>query len=130
MPPDGDTAHLRLAESLLHEAMHLQLSLIERHVPMSEDGVAGGYSPWQQRERPVLGLLHGLYVFSAIRGWFERVAARCADPSADRRHALRRLDEIAAEIDAVAGLPAMPGLTEAGRDLAHRLLSRHAAGAS
>ena len=62
--PPVDTAHMevRVLESIIHEAMHLQLSLIERIWPLKERDFVG-YSPWQRKVRPAQGLLHGLYVF-------------------------------------------------------------------
>lgn len=56
---------IRVAESILHEAMHLQLTLMEEALPMVATE-AKGFSPWQGRNRPVRGLLHGMYVFSVI----------------------------------------------------------------
>ena len=57
---------LRLAESVLHESMHLQLTLIDLFDPMVTDEQPGGYSPWKDEVRPIGGLLHGLYVFAVI----------------------------------------------------------------
>src|SRR5262249_23561992 len=56
----------RLAESLLHESLHLQLTLLEAAVVLVSAAAEEGYSPWQRRLRPLGGLLHGLYVFAGI----------------------------------------------------------------
>ena len=66
IPPTGATAAVRLAESILHEAMHLQLSLIETGQPLVADAGQRAWSPWQAKQRPAQGLLHGLYVFAVI----------------------------------------------------------------
>lgn len=58
---------LRVVESLIHESMHLQLTLIESIEPLIVDDHSRGYSPWKNEVRPVTGLLHGLYVFAVIR---------------------------------------------------------------
>jgi HEXXH motif-containing protein len=66
IPPTSATSAARLAESILHEAMHLQLSLIEAEEPLVSAPEQAGWSPWQTVERPVQGLLHGLYVSAVI----------------------------------------------------------------
>lgn len=115
-------AELRLAESLLHEAMHLQLTLIERDAPIVGVSAGSGYSPWQRRQRPIQGLLHGLYVFAAIHQWLRHLAADPSLPPEDRIYAERRLIEIDAEVDAVSALGSAPELTDFGRAVATWLL--------
>lgn len=115
-------AELRLAESLLHEAMHLQLTLVEREVPVVGFAVGSGYSPWQSRPRPIHGLLHGLYVFTAIHQWLGRLAADPSLTSEERIYVDRRLAEIEAEVRAVSALGSAPELTDFGRVLAEALL--------
>lgn len=110
--PDGE---LRLAESLLHEAMHLQLTLIERQVALTRADGEQCYSPWQQRQRPLLGLVHGLYVFAAIHGWLTCLAVEETISDADRAYAHRRLRDIDQEIAQVIALPNAAGLTPFGR---------------
>lgn len=117
--PDGG---LRLAESLLHEAMHLQLTLIERHVALTCADAGGGYSPWQQQQRPILGLVHGLYVFAAIHRWLTALTADLSISDPDRAYAHRRLRKIDEEIAQVTALASAPGLTSFGRALAECLL--------
>lgn len=113
---------LRLAESLLHEAMHLQLTLLERHTPMVLETDATGFSPWQQCERPVAGLLHGLYVFAGIDQWLALLDASPLTSSEDRIYLTRRRAEIAQEIAVVATLADARGLTSTGRHFARWLL--------
>lgn len=110
--PDGE---LRLAESLLHEGMHLQLTLIERQVALACADAEQGYSPWQQRQRPLLGLVHGLYVFAAIHGWLTALSAEETTSGVDRAYAHRRLRDIDQEIAQVAALALAPGFTPFGR---------------
>lgn len=121
-------AELRLAESLLHEGMHLQLTLIERLVPLIDYDAGSGYSPWQKSERPLQGVLHGLYVFAAIHRWLQHLATEPTLSSDDRAYVDRRLDEIEKEISAVGTLSRAPGLTDFGRSLADWLLERFAKG--
>lgn len=112
IPKGEQTASLRLAESLLHEAMHLQLSLIESNVRLVADNSQVGWSPWQGCERPPQGLLHGLYVFAVIHDFLKRLdyarklseasgqSVACMQAVAD--HIRRRSQQIA---DEVAELP-------------------------
>ncbi len=116
---------LRLAESLLHEALHLQLTLLERHVPMVLETDATGFSPWQQCERPIAGLLHGLYVFAGIDQWLALLNTAPLTSSEDRIYLVRRRAEIAQEIATVATLADTPDLTPIGRHLARWLLRLH-----
>jgi HEXXH motif-containing protein len=120
--PHGEPyASVRLAESLIHEAMHLQLTMLERHERLVRDAGAKTWSPWQQTKRPALGLLHGLFVFRAIDVWLDRVQ-HSANGAEARRYAERRRGEIAREIAAVTNLPQSASLTLFGVLLARRLL--------
>ncbi len=127
VPVGEPDAEVRLAESLLHEAMHLQLTLVERHAPIVGTAGGTGYSPWQRTERPVQGLIHGLYVFTAIATWLARLAASPDVPAGGAGYAARRLSEIGREVDEVAALATHPDLTTFGRALASRLLADPAA---
>jgi hypothetical protein len=59
---------LRLAEAIVHEVMHLQLSIIETRASLVKQGVPVEmiFSPWRGEERPISGVIHGLYVFKTI----------------------------------------------------------------
>lgn len=61
-----DVGALRLIESVIHEAMHLHLTNEEEHAPLvaAPSGVA--HSPWREADRPVQGVMHGLFVFACI----------------------------------------------------------------
>jgi len=117
-------ARLRLAESLLHEAMHLQLSLVELQAPIVGSEPDYAYSPWQQSIRPVHGLLHGLYVFTAIHQWLTELLSDPTTSDEVRIYAERRQFEIAKEVAAVTHLPRSGTLTTFGRMLAAGLLDR------
>ncbi len=107
-PPEDAHADLRLAEGILHEAMHLQLTLIEAQTPLVAPSTEEHYSPWMDRPRPTQGVLHGLYVFGAIRQYLCLIESRSA---AEARYLAERTREIGAQIGLALG-----GL-EAGRDL-------------
>lgn len=122
---------LRLAESMLHEAMHLQLTLLEHAGPLVHDELACGYSPWQQTERPLGGLMHGLFVFRVIDQWLRALAARRSDDTDVLTYAMRRRHEISQEIASLGDITASPALTEKGKRLvAAWLLGQGANGAA
>lgn len=114
-------AALRLAEAILHEGMHLQLTLLEGHVALVSGSDDRAWSPWQRTIRPALGLLHGLFVFRTIYDWLATVERDSADAD-NRSYGKRRRAEIKADMDQVAKLPASPALTAFGRGLAIRWL--------
>jgi hypothetical protein len=106
---------LRVAENLVHETMHLQLSLFEVSQPLIHaDSSWAMYSPWKQQPRPAQGILHGLYVFSVLR-WMWLQVSQTTVHSEDRAFAIRRIEQINQEVDAVKGLEDSPALTAAGR---------------
>lgn len=59
-------ASWRVAESILHECMHLQLTAIEHIVPLVKNSNGTLYSPWRKEMRPVSGVLHGAYAFFGV----------------------------------------------------------------
>jgi HEXXH motif-containing protein len=114
---------LRVAESILHEAMHLQLTLLEAVAPVVQVGTATLYSPWQQRQRPIAGLLHGFYVFAAIDAYLTELLALDDLAAATAAFAAKRRREISAEIDQAVDVAEHEHLTPLGRRFAARLLA-------
>lgn len=119
---DERDALLRVAESIIHESMHLQLTFVDLIEPLSVDGRASGYSPWKGEVRPVTGLLHGLYVFAVIHqalGILARIRGEW------RQYCRKRSSAIEREI---ALLPEAPeGFSKMGIDLWRRSLESIAA---
>ena len=116
--PSGEReGKLRLAESIIHECMHLQLTMIEADLPLVNDGKALFFSPWQQTARPLGSVLHGLYVFSVIDAYFQALGrSRLLTPD-ERAFVAKRRDEITQEVAQVAHLATTEGLTDEGRVL-------------
>ena len=108
-------AILRLAEGIIHETMHLQLSLIEKFVPMIGNQSSRFYSPWRSIERPVGGVLHGLYVFGVIHQWL-------GNSEIANDYARQRRIEIKEEIKTILEFPSAAGLTSLGRVLASKVI--------
>lgn len=71
---EGAAADLRIAEAIIHESMHLQLSLVEEIVPLVMDNRVTLYSPWKHGKRPLSGVIHALYVFRVIDQWLASIA--------------------------------------------------------
>lgn len=114
----GKDACLRIAEAIIHEAMHLQLSLVEQVVPLVLDDTMARFSPWKQKLRPLSGLIHALYVFRVIDTWLAQISAsNPIEPGIDRRRA--QIAEEIAELDLTG---AAAGFTQAGQALIRELL--------
>ena len=118
--PNGD---LRLAEGIVHECMHLQLTLVEETVPMVAGSDGRHHSPWQGTMRPVQGILHGLYVFRVIQDFFEALIREGRPPTDERDYLLRRLATIRKEAEAVNSVARSNELTPAGKRLVGTLLA-------
>jgi len=121
----GDVATLRAAENVVHEAMHLQLSLVEQRIPLVADLQATIQSPWKQEPRHLQGVLHGLYVFVCISAFFHRLRDMKALGSRGLSHVKNRIFSINAEIASISVADLEKGLTATGSILLRRLLSQH-----
>lgn len=106
----------RVAEAIVHEAMHLQLSLIERQVPLIEKSRIATFSPWRGEIRDASGLLHALYVFRVVFDWLGLTCVQLPLYARRRRH------EIEQQVRTVDWPCLRPALTSAGTRLVDRLL--------
>ncbi len=63
---------LRLAEAIVHEVMHLQLSIVETRASLVRKGapVEMTFAPWRGEQRPISGVIHGLFVFRTIENLY------------------------------------------------------------
>ena len=121
--PPMDTQYRveRLAESIVHEALHLQLTLVERAEPLVEENTVETLvpSPWKGERRTLQGLIHGIYVFGNLREfWTDIVNQR--PQSAEFGKA--RVSAIETEMLDVAHLMGSRNLTTSGHRLASSLL--------
>ena len=114
----------RVAEALVHETMHLQLSLLERRIPFVESNrpETVTFSPWRNCERNVQGVLHALYVFVIVQRLWQ-LAAQRPPPGLDRRFAEERVRAVRDEVARAQLLLASPGITQEGRQLVRQLLA-------
>ena len=111
----------RLAENIVHEALHLQLSLVERIEPLIVEcqGASDVYSPWKDERRPVQGVLHGVYVYGNLSYFWNCIGAQFSVYSS---FAEARVEEIDNELHSLKGLANHPSLTWIGRSILTSLL--------
>ena len=122
-PPAAERNRVeRLAENIVHEALHLQLTLVETIEPLVIDDPDEPpvFSPWRNEPRNVRGLVHAVYVFGNIRHFWKRVAAELPESSSFARS---RIEVIDGEMDAAKQLLASRTLTATGRRLATSFLN-------
>ena len=118
----GEVAALRTSENVVHEAMHLQLSLFEKRTPLVADLEATIRSPWKQEPRNLQGILHGLYVFVCISAFFRGLRQTEALSYPGGKYVKGRLAAIEAEISSISMPDLERGLTPAGSSFLRQLL--------
>lgn len=123
IPPSNQEGRLRLAESIVHECMHLQLTAVERVIPLSHAPELQCYSPWQQTLRPVNGVLHGLYVFTVVYKFLGTLRESANLLENELTFISKRRRQILNEVAQVAYLASVDGLTNEGRRLVYFLNS-------
>lgn len=116
---DNDT--LRVAEAILHEAMHLQLTLIEQCVPLVIETDEKYFSPWKNEYRHPRGLLHAIYVFCVIKKFFELLIERDFFKPCNRYLTIR-LKVISKQLKEVADFLSSQSFTGAGVYMSEYLL--------
>lgn len=114
-----DVNALRVAEAVAHEAMHLQLTLIEQILPLIKSTSMQYYSPWRDELRNTQGVLHGLYVFCVIDELLSCLSRR---ESAPPDYIERRLSEIHAQIENIGSIQESEDLTEVGVEFIRRMI--------
>lgn len=114
---------LRVAEAMLHEAMHLQLTLLERLVPFcSQDGNGFYYSPWRNQFRSANGIVHALYVFRVIDQFFELLRPCSTTVEISGEYVTQRRKQIAKQIKSFTEFHHNPELTPEGAKFVQRLV--------
>jgi HEXXH motif-containing protein len=113
---------LRVAESLVHEAMHLQLTLIEQAVPLVHSSDVRYFSPWKGAYRSPQGVLHALYVFQVIHQCLTRLLARSGWSRSSTDHIRQRCHEIALQIREIETFKDSTALTALGNRFVRRLI--------
>ncbi|WP_157767767.1 HEXXH motif domain-containing protein [Actinosynnema pretiosum] len=109
MSPKGSA--LELAEALVHEAQHSKVNALLPLVELERPDGMGYCAPWREDPRPLLGMLHGIYAFTAVVE-FWRVERDLVPPSlrglADYSLALRA-DQVGRAVARVRGAASLTG---------------------
>lgn len=113
---------LRVAEAIVHEAMHLQLSLIEKVVPLISSNEQKFYSPWKDEYRDSTGILHALYVFRVIESVYKQLKPNNEFSLFNLDFIEKRQREILLQINQIKEFLTIPVLTKLGFRIAKRLL--------
>ena len=116
---------LRLAESVVHEAMHLHLTIEEHRLPLVATPSASAQSPWRGIERPVQGVLHGLFVFLCIFRFLHELARGGRLTEAGRQYVENRLRTIDEEIGSIDTAALSTSLTTHGQEAVASWLAAH-----
>lgn len=114
---------LRVAESIVHEAMHLQLTLLEQALPMICPSDDTYFSPWKGELRSPQGILHALYVFRVIDQFLEQLLTLSIWSSESVDYMRNRRIKIEQQIRGIEAFVGCPALTTAGICFVRRLLS-------
>jgi HEXXH motif-containing protein len=114
-PAPSPVGDVRLAESIIHEAMHINLSQtgIEHEIPKPETLL---YSPWRGALRPTSGVLHGAYVFTCLLSFYALVVIRSLSPE-QIEHIRYRQTEILSELTRVPWSQLLSSVGIAGSQL-------------
>jgi HEXXH motif-containing protein len=122
VPEHSPVGELRVAEAVVHESMHLNLTFLELRTELTQ-GTALLYSPWKSQERPASGILHGVYVFACILRFFGHLSRGDSLTESARRHIEQRREEIRTEIRRINCQDLFSCLTSNGEELARSILS-------
>lgn len=112
---------LRLAEGILHESMHLQLTLIDYALPLirKDANLIPHYSPWKNGFRHPLGVIHALYVFKVVYVFLQKLYL---SGQVDE-HRKKRMFEINKQIQNIIEFKNYAGFTQSGSKLIERLFN-------
>jgi HEXXH motif-containing protein len=120
LPPPTPVGDVRLAEAIVHEAMHLNLSFFEQGTRVvAEDRQL--FSPWRLGPRPAAGVLHGVYVFASLLRFFENLQHQEGLSFEQREHIKHRRADILEECRQVPRNELWNSLTGDGQAIAQRV---------
>lgn len=115
---ENDT--LRVAEGILHEAMHLQLTLIEQCMPLIIETDEKYFSPWKHEYRHPRGVFHAIYVFCVIEQFFGLLIEKNI-PTAPIQYLKTRCNVIANQMGKINDFKNCPYFTASGKALTNKL---------
>lgn len=114
---------LRVAESIVHESMHLQLTLVEQLVKFAKETSQKIFSPWKSEYRNINGIIHGLYVFQVINNFYNELLALSLYRGNPSYYMQKRIERINEEIHALNTSGTQSSLSKHGKLLLQRLLT-------
>lgn len=124
IPRESDVINpLRVAEAIVHEAMHLQLTFIERALPLVKLTSQQYYSPWREEFRNARGVLHGLYVFSVIGQFLRELQTLNSSDSEIASYINKRLSEIHSQINCIRSFQESKDLTKIGAEFTRQIIA-------
>lgn len=112
---------LRVAEAILHETMHLQLTLIEEEMPLVNQSNQKYFSPWKNEYRNARGIIHALYVFRTIREFIKKILMTDINQS-NLKFLIKRKEEIESQLISLSDFDKSEALTKQGSLLTMALL--------
>lgn len=112
----GQVGVLRAVENIVHEAMHLQLTILEQADPLIADCVTKMASPWRKEPRHFKGVLHGFYVFRCIAAFFSALAVSGHLNTEGIDHVRKRREQITEELSRLDYDRLAKGMTPVGRE--------------
>ena len=115
-----DNDSLRVAEAILHETMHLQLTLIEEEMPLVNQSDQKYFSPWKNEYRHARGIIHALYVFRTIREFIKKIL-RTDNNQSNQKFLIKRKGEIDSQLISLNDFGMSEALTKQGGLLASAL---------
>lgn len=111
----------RLAEAIVHEYGHSQLYwLSDMDGLVVPDGGRRFYSPWREDPRPLIGLLHALYVFENVACFFHKLSA--TRPGSSDIDLPARISFIDLQIRAALAQIEGGSLTACGREIVNLII--------
>ncbi|MDP1558640.1 MAG: HEXXH motif-containing putative peptide modification protein [Nitrosomonas sp.] len=115
---------LRVAEAILHETMHLQLTLIEEEMPLVNQSNQKYFSPWKNEYRNARGIIHALYVYRTIREFIKKLLMTDLNQS-NQKFLIKRKEVIENQLISLNDFGQSNALTEHGSLLASALVKLH-----
>jgi HEXXH motif-containing protein len=110
IPESGPRGALRLAEAVIHEAMHHNLTALEHRVLLTLPNHAV-HSPWKHETRTASGVLQGIYVFICLSAYFHQIFTGLTFAADAARG---RIAAILEEVDAIDRARLEAALSEPG----------------
>lgn len=119
---------LRVAEAIVHEAMHLQLTLIDKISPLTISTSKTYFSPWKKTHRKAEGVLQALYVFRVIEQFFSKLLLLPTAPPHVANHVRERRREIDFQIATLRSFQHCDELTSIGSKFVRSLIGQDNSG--